>query len=285
VVYVNGIFASGKEASISVFDHGLLYGDAVFDTIRLYEGMLFKLDDHIDRLFDSAKGIAISPSITKTELSEVVKETVRRNKLKNAHIRIVLTRGLGVPGLDPRSCPSPTLIVSAYEFPPILGRKPLRLLISTVRKKSFSIDAKIKCTNYLDSVLAKLQATAGNFDDAIMLDKDGFVAESTGSNIFVVRRNELLTPLPTSCLRGITRQTILSLSRELRITATETFLTPHDLYAADESFLASTGIDGVAPIAEVDGRKIGEECPGPITKRISSAYLQLTKTEFLTPVY
>lgn len=275
-VYVDGRFVSGEDAKISVWDHGLLYGDAVYDTARFYNGKPFRLKEHIGRLYDSAKGIDLQIPLSEEELEKIVVQVVKKNGLENAQVRIIVSRGPGPPGLDPSSCKEPTVIVSAALVPPMLGKKPLRLLISGVRKKSpISIDAKLKSVNYLDSVLAKIQAKKAGFDDAILLDSNGLVAEATGANIFVVKKGRVATPPTIAALAGITRLTIMELSRNLGYAAVETQLSVQDLYTADEIFLTGTGIDGVAPVAEVDGRRIGGVAPGSITRRLMEAYENL----------
>jgi branched-chain amino acid aminotransferase len=283
-VYVNGRFVKGSEAMVAVWDHGFLYGDGVFEGIRAYDGKVFKLDEHLDRLFDSAKGIGLEPPLTKEELKEVILETLRRNRLRDAHIRPIITRGVGGLGLDPRKCPTPTVVVMAYPFPKLLGEEPIRLTISSVRRKApFSIDAKIKSLNYLDSILAKLQAIVGGYDDAIMLDIMGYIAEASGENIFVVKRGELFTPPTTAALHGITRATVIELAEREGFKVSEKLLTPQDLYAADEVFLVGTATE-VAPVAEIDGRKIGQEVPGPVTRRLMEVYQRYVRTEHVTPI-
>jgi branched-chain amino acid aminotransferase len=214
VVFLDGKFVKGEDAKISIWDHALLYGDAVYDTARLYDGQIFKLREHIDRLFDSAKGLAIVPPLDKEELAKIVMDVVKKNAIRNAQIRMILTRGEGPPGLSPSLCKKPSLIVSAVEVPAMLGSGSVRLMISSVRKKSpVSIDSKIKTINYVDSILAKIQSRAANYDDAIMLDPSGYVAEATGANIFYVKNYRLFSPTTVSALAGITRETIIELGQ------------------------------------------------------------------------
>jgi len=282
IVYIDGKFAKGEDAKISVWDHALLYGDAVFDTARIYDGNVFKLDEHIDRLFDSAKGMAITPPVERSELKKIVVETVKRNAITSGQVRVIVTRGEGPPGIDPTLCPKASIIVSAVLVPPMLGRDGLRLLVSTVRKKSpISVDSKIKSIDYIDNLLAKIQAKAAGYDDAIMLDPSGYVAEASGANVFYVKKENLYTPPATVALEGITRGTILDLARELGIPTYEKQCTTQDLYSADEVFLTGTGIDGIVQTKEIDGRKIGNGS-WPISDRLRKAYANLIHSKFLT---
>ena len=283
IVYIDGNYVKGEDAKISVWDHGLLYGDAVFDTARVYDGNIFKLEEHLERLFDSAKGMAITPPVEMTTLKEIVVETVKRNAISNGQIRIIITRGAGPPGIDPTLCPKASLIVSALVVPPMLGRRGLRLLTSSIRKKSpISVDSKIKSVNYIDNILAKIQAKAAGCDDAVMLDPAGYVAESTGANIFYVKKGKLFTPPATVALEGVTRATIIELARELGIEVHERPITTQDLYTADEVFLTGTGIDGLVQTIEIDSRKIGNGT-WPISDSLRKAYTNLIHSKYLTP--
>jgi len=283
LVFIDGKFVKGEEAKLSVWDHGLLYGDAVFDTARVYEGSIFKLDEHLERLFDSAKGLDITPPVSMSILKEIVIKTVKQNAISNGQIRIIITRGVGPPGLDPALCPKPSLIVSALAVPPMLGRRGLRLLTSSVRKKSpISVDSKIKSINYIDNILAKIQAKAAGFDDAIMLEPAGYVAEATGANIFFVKKVKLFTPPTTVALEGVTRATIIDLAKENGIEVCERPITCQELYTADEVFLSGTGIDGIVQTIEIDGRKIGNGS-WPISEKLREAYANIIHSKFLTP--
>lgn len=284
-VYVNGKFERCYDAKISAWDHGFMYGDAVFDTARFYNGRVFRLDEHIDRLYDSLKGIWLEIPLTRDELKNVVLETIRKNNLRDGQIRVIVSRGVGLPGLDPRRVKMTSIVVYATPLPPLLGTKPVRLLVSSVRKKSpVSMDSKIKCTNYLDSILAKIQSVVAGFDDAIMLDPTGLVAECSGENIFIVRKHKLYTPSSTACLEGITRETVIMLAKILGYEVQEKDITVQELYRADEIFLTGTAAE-IVPVSEIDGRKIGVGAPGPITKKIVDAFRKCVKEEYLTPVY
>lgn len=284
-VYIDGRFVKGDEAKVSVWDHAFLYGDGVFEGIREYDGRIFKLDEHIDRLFDSAKGIGIRVPLTKEEVKKVVVETVRRNGLRDAHIRPIVARGVGAPGLDPNRCPRASLIVMAYPFPPILGEKPVKLLTSSVKRKSpHSVDSKIKSLNYLDNILAKMQSSAVGCDDAIMLDVNGLVAEGTGENIFFVKNGVIYTPTTVAALHGITRATIMEIAADLGYKTVEKDITIQELYSADEVFLTGTGAE-VTAVGEIDGRRIGSEAPGVITKKIREEYFNYVRSRYVTSVY
>jgi branched-chain amino acid aminotransferase len=284
-VYIDGEFVKGEEAKISVFDHGFLYGDGVFEGIRAYDGNVFALDEHLDRLYESAKALSIAVPIGKKELGQAILETLRKNKLKNAHIRPIVTRGVGRPGMDPKRAVRPSVIIMAYPFPPYAGEKPLRTIISSIRRKSpYSVDSKIKSLNYLDNILAKLQATAANVDEAIMMDMNGFVAEGTGENLFVVKNGKMYTPYPVAALEGVTRRIVMELASKLGIEVYERNLTYQELYVADEVFLTGTAAEIVA-VKEIDGRTIGNGEPGPITETMIKEYKQYVRINKLTPVH
>jgi branched-chain amino acid aminotransferase len=282
-VYVNGQYVKGDKAVIPVWDHGLLYGDGVFEGIRVYDGRIFKLQEHIERLYDSAKAIGLTVPLTSQELTDVTKEVVRKNALRNGHIRQLVTRGIGRPGLDPRRCLTPTVIVQAYPFPALLGERPLRLITSAVRRKSpISVDARIKSCNYLDNILAKIQANYAGVDDAVMLDNTGFIAEGTGENIFLVKRGIVSTPTTAACLHGITRETVIDLCKSFGWPTYERNITMHELYTADEAFCSGTAAE-LVPICEVDGRRIGSGETGPYTEALIDKFKELVRTEG-TPV-
>ena len=277
-VFINGEFVKGSEAKISIWDHGLLYGDGVFEGIRVYEGGIFKLNQHLDRLFDSARVIDIGIPVGQEEIRQVVLETLRRNHLRDAHLRVIVTRGIGGPGLDPRNCKQASLIVMAYPFPPLLGSDPIRLISSSVRRKApYAVDARVKSLNYLDNILAKLQAILAGVDDAIMLDMSGCIAEATAENIFSVKKGVISTPLLTAALPGITRSTVIDLANDMGCTVQERPMTLGDLYVADEVFLTGTGAE-IVPVGEIDGRVINDGQVGEFTARIiENGIIPLTK--------
>lgn len=256
-VWIDGELLSREKASISVWDHGLLYGDGVFEGIRVYNGAVYRLYEHLDRLFDSARAIKLKIEYSRDQIARALGQTLVYNSLQAAHCRVIVTRGVGQPGLDPGRSPRSTTIIMCYPLPSVLGEGPVRLLTSSIRKKSpYSIDSKIKSLNYMDSVLAKLQATSAGFDDAILLDSNSYVAEATGMNVIAVKGKTLFVPRTTAALHGITRAFILSVADELGLAVKEGDFTVYDFYLADEVFLSGTGV-GLVPVSEIDGRAIG----------------------------
>jgi branched-chain amino acid aminotransferase len=283
-VWVDGEIVSGPDARISVFDHGLLYGDGVFEGLRLFSGALFRVPDHLDRLERSCKALMLRPPLDRDVLLRAVIATVAASGLDDAHVRIVVTRGFGQPGLDPERCERASLLIMAYPFPPLLGTKPLRLMTSSiVRKAPRSVGAHIKSLNYLDAILAKQQANAAAADDAVMLDAAGAVAECTGANLFAIRGSALVTPTTRAALPGITRATVLELAGELGIEAVEADIWPMELYAADGIFVTGSGA-GIAPAREIDGRALDTE-QHPVFQAIAAGYRERTAdARFRTPV-
>jgi len=276
LIYINGNLVPESEAKISVLDHGFLYGDGVFEGIRAYKGVVFKLREHIERLYDSAKFLKIEIPMSKEELIEAILETIRKNGLTDCYIRVVVTRGVGDLGLDPRKCGKPSIIIIVKPMGPLLGKKAVSLIISSVRRDG--VDAtnhQAKSLNYLNSILAKLEAISAGADDAIMLDNRGFVSEATGENVFIVKNGKIMTPPPTSgVLLGITRNCIIELARKLGYEVMERELTPFELITADEVFLTGTAAE-IVPVESVNGRKIGTRVPGPITERLIKEFEKL----------
>ena len=271
-VYIDGEFYPKSQAKISVYDHGFLYGDGVFEGIREYNGVVFKLKEHIDRLYRSAHAIMLQIPLTKEEMTKAVVETLRKNKMKDSYIRLIVSRGVGDLGLDPRKCPKPTVIVITDTINIKAGNAKevgITTMFSWVRRNP--VDAtthEIKSLNYLNSVLAKIEANANGVDEAICLEASGCIAEGVGENIFIVRDGEIFTP-PTStgALAGITADVIAELSGKLGIDLIITNLTPFMLFTADEAFFTGTAMEMV-PIREVNKRIIGDGKPGPITKKL-----------------
>ncbi len=287
-IYLNGEYVSEEEAKISVFDHGFLYGDGVFEGIRAYGGKVFKLEEHLKRLYDSARAIALKIPLSKEEMKGKVLETLRRNKLKDAYIRLVVSRGKGDLGLDPLKCPHPEVIIIAHKisiYPEELYEKGLEVVVvSTRRNIPSALDPCVKSLNYLNNILAKIEANYKGVPEAIMLNKDGYVAECTGDNVFIVKNKVLITP-PTwvGILKGITRDVVIHLARKEGISVREEVFTPAELYASDECFLTGTAAE-VIPVTRVDGRIIGEGKVGEITKKLIRQFRRLTQTEG-TPIY
>jgi len=281
-VYLNGKFVDESKALVSVFDHGLLYGDGVFEGIRSYGGRIFKLHEHIDRLFESAHTIMLEIPMTRARLAELVKQSLRVNRLRDAYIRLVVTRGVGDLGLDPRKCKRPTVFIIADKislYPKKLYDEGLSLItVATQRNVPEALNPQIKSLNYLNNILGKIEAINAGYEEAIMLSASGYVTECTGENIFVVKRKQLLTPPPyVGVLRGITRGTVMELAAGHDLHVREEMLTRHDLYNADEIFLTGTAAE-IVPVVRIDGRKIGSGRPGPATKRLQAAFHQMTKT-------
>ena len=282
-IYLNGKFVEHAEAVVSVFDHGLLYGDGVFEGIRSYDGLIFKLEEHIDRLFESAHTIMLRIPLSKAELIDVVKQSLRVNKLHDAYIRLVVTRGEGDLGLDPRKCSKPTVFVIADKielYPKKLYEQGLALItVATQRNVPEALNPQIKSLNYLNNILAKIEAINSGYEEAIMLSPSGYVTECTGENLFILSGRQLLTPPPyIGVLRGITRQTVMELARSQRLDVREELLTRYDLFNADECFLTGTAAE-IVPVVKIDGRCIGSGKPGAVTKALQQAFRQVTRTE------
>lgn len=283
IIYLDGEFVPKERALISVFDHGLLYGDGVFEGIRAYHGRVFKLDEHLERLYDSARTIAMEIPISKEEMREVVLETLRRNNLRDAYIRLVVTRGVGDLGLDPRKCPKPTIFCIAASiqlYPQELYEKGLAVItVSTRRNIPTACVPRVKSLNYLNNIYAKIEANLAGAPEAIILNAEGYVAEATGDNIFIVKKGVLYTP-PThiGILEGITRNAVMDIAREKGIPVEEKVFTLFDVYNADECFLTGTAAE-VIPTVKVDGRVIADGKPGKITRELIAAFRELTKVD------
>jgi len=282
-VYVNGEFFPKEEAKISVFDHGFLYGDGVFEGIRAYDGRVFKLKEHIDRLYDGARGIMLDIPLTKEEMMEVVLETLRRNQLRDAYIRLVVSRGTGDLGLDPRKCQKPTIICIADKivlYPEKLYVEGLEIITAATRRnRPEGVNAQMKSLNYLNNIMAKIEANLAGAPEALMLNTEDYVAECTGDNIFIVKKGVIITPPPyVGILVGITRNAIIDLAQKMGIPVEEKVFTRYEVFTADECFLSGTAAEAI-PVVKVDGRPIGDGKPGPITKKIIEAFKELTKTE------
>jgi branched-chain amino acid aminotransferase len=276
-LYLNGRFVPQSKASISVFDHGFLYGDGIFEGIAIYDGKPFRLGQHISRLFDSAMAVDIQMPLDEEEIESAILKTVAMNKIVDGYVRFIVTRGEGALGLNPKYCTKATVVIipqRAADYPLMqLGERPARAIVSTIRRNpSFSVPASAKTLNYLNNILAKQQANAAGVDEAIMLDWTGSVSEGTGDNLFIVKRGSVLTPsLNSSVLPGITRSAVFDVCRELGIRTREADLSISDLYTADEAFFTSTSL-GVQPLVEIDGRKLGGGVEGPITKKVKDRF-------------
>ena len=280
LVYVSGAWRTAAEASVSVFDHGLLYGDGVFEGIRAYNGRVFKLERHIDRLFDSAKAIRLEIPQTHAEVCGLVVEACRRNGISDGYVRLVVTRGPGDLGIDPRKCPRAELIVIARQLTMYAAAaKGIKVVTSTFRRNApDATSPSIKSLNYLNNILARLEANDRGADEALMLDGQGYVAEATVDNFFIVTEHALLTPPTATNLNGITRETVLALAASLGIKADERPFTLFDVWTSKEAFICGTGAE-VVPVLSVDERVIGSGGVGPVTGRIVAAYHEHVRSQ------
>ncbi len=268
-IYLDGQYLSEDDAKISVFDHGLLYGDGVFEGIRIYNKRVFKLDEHLNRLYGGAKAILLEVPLAPADLKAAVLETVRRNDLTDGYIRLVVTRGKGDLGLNPIKCPKPTVFIIAATisiYPDEVYHKGMKIVtVSTRRNLIEALNPRIKSLNYLNNILATLEVNRSDAQEGLMLNADGYVTECIVDNFFLVDNGVIVTP-PTStgALKGITRDTVIELAREAGYTVDERVITLHDVYVADEAFLTGTAAE-IAPITNVDERHIGDGQPGPVT--------------------
>lgn len=283
VVYINGELVPQEEAKVSVYDHGLLYGDGVFEGIRMYSGKIFKLWEHIVRLYRSAHAMMISLPITPEEMEQIVLDLCRKNEVVDGYVRITITRGIGL-GLDPRGVKNPTVIIMTDKlslYPEEMYQEGLSVVtVSTRITPAQSLEPRIKSLGkYVANIQAKIEANRSGAGEGLMLNTEGYVAEGTGDNVFIVQEGALITP-PTyvGILEGITRNTVMGLARDMGIPVEETLFTQFDVYTADECFLTGTAAE-VIPVVKVDGRAIGTGLPGEMTKRLIEAYRTLTKTE------
>ncbi len=275
-IWIDGKFYDKESAKISVYDHGLLYGDGVFEGIRVYRGRIFECDAHLGRLFDSARAIRLIPPRTAEQLKAAMDETIRINNFSDCYIRLVITRGPGYLGLNPSKCPTPTVFIIADTielYQPEIYEKGMSIITSSVvRTHPNSLSPRIKSLNYLNSILAKIEAADAGVPEAVLLNQEGNVAECTADNIFIVRHGQVQTPTTADgILEGVTRQVMLDLCAKLSIPCIEKSLQRHDLYIADECFLTGTAAE-VVPVTRIDGRPIGAGTPGPITRRLMEAF-------------
>ncbi len=275
-VYIDDNFFEKEEAKISVYDHGLLYGDGVFEGIRIYNGNIFKLNGHIDRLYKSAMSILLDIPLPKNELKAAIEETVKINEKKNCYIRLIITRGKGTLGINPMQCPKASIIIIVDDiqvYPEEYYDRGIAVITASTRRlPPDSIDPRIKSLNYLNNVMAKLEAIQANCQEAVMLNREGFVTECTADNIFIVRDDTIFTPISAyGALDGITKNTIIELAEKNGITAHDVPLTQYDLYNADECFLTGTGAE-IMPIIQIDGRLISNGEPGPVTQKLLRSF-------------
>ena len=279
-IFVDGKYYDERTAKVSVFDHGLLYGDGIFEGIRIYNGRVFKLKEHIDRLFHSAKGILLEIPMSHAELMKATVDTCRKNRLRDGYIRLLVTRGVGNLGLNPRTCKKPSVIIIADKiqvYPRELYARGMDIVtVPTVRNLHSALNPAVKSLNYLNNIMAKIEANNAGVEEAVMLNAEGFVSECTADNLFIVRNGELFTPpLSAGALYGITRQTVVELAQAAGWKVSEPNLTRYDLFIADECFLTGTGAE-IMPVVKIDGRVIGTGKPGKLTRALVEKYHALT---------
>ncbi|WP_321420110.1 branched-chain-amino-acid transaminase [uncultured Methanomethylovorans sp.] len=286
-IYCNGEYVHKSKATVSLFDHGFLYGDGVFEGIRAYNGRVFKLHEHLDRLYDSARAIALEIPMSKEEMGKVILDTLRRNKLRDAYIRPLVTRGVGDLGLDPRKCPKPGVFVITQPWGAMYGDLYevglTGVTVSVRRNAADALSPNIKSLNYLNNILAKIEANEKGGDEAIFFDSNGYLSEGSGDNIFIIKNGKVYTPPTINNLKGITRATAIELLEEMKIPISVENLGMFDLYTADEIFVTGTAAEA-APLVKVDGRKIGTGKPGPITKKMVEAFEVITQNTG-TPIF
>jgi branched-chain amino acid aminotransferase len=280
MIYLNGVFVPKSEATVSVFDHGFLYGDGIFEGIRSYGGNVFCLDEHIKRLYESAKSIMLDIPLTPQEMEAAVVETVSRNGLRDAYIRLVVSRGVGDLGLDPRNCIRSSVIIIAEQlklFPVDMYDKGIAVVTSSIRRnRPDALNPKIKSLNYLNNILVKVEAARAGVHEALMLNHDGYVCEGSGDNIFLVKNGKVITPpCYLGALDGVTRNIVIELCATLGLSCEEKPFTLHDVYVADEVFLTGTAVEMIA-VTEADGREIGDGKPGVVTALLTEEFRKLT---------
>jgi len=287
-IYIDGEFFDQAEAKVSVFDHGLLYGDGVFEGIRFYNSRVFRMEAHMERLWESARSICLEIPISREEMDEALLETIRQNDVRDGYVRLIVTRGVGNLGLNPVQCKRPSIIIIATTvalYSEENYRRGLTVVtVPTRRMGPATLNPAIKSLNYLNNVLARIEANLANADEALMLNDAGNIAECTADNVFVVKRGQIMTPpITAGALRGITRSVVFDIAAELDIPIFERELTRHDLYIADEAFLTGTAAE-VIPMIKLDGRSIGDGKPGAITQRAIARFRELTR-ETGTPIF
>jgi len=280
-IYLDGQFVDEQDAKISVFDHGFLYGDGVFEGIRAYHNSVFRLTDHVNRFFDSAKAISLPIPVTRAQMGEIIVETCRRNELQDAYIRVVASRGRGDLGLDPRKCPVPSLVCIASSislYPDEFYEKGLTVItVPTRRNGPEGVNPRIKSLNYLNNIMAKLEANIAGAEEAILLNQEGYVAECSGDNIFIVKNGVIKTPaLHVGMLEGVTRNEVIKLALSRGMELEETVFTRYDLFVADEVFLTGTAAE-LIPVTNIDSRVIGDGKPGPVYSKLLTAFRELVK--------
>jgi branched-chain amino acid aminotransferase len=287
-IYIDGKFYSEANAKISVFDHGLLYGDGIFEGIRFYNGRVFRLEEHLERLWDSARSICLKIPMTRQDMTEALLETIRQNHLHDGYIRLVVTRGVGNLGLNPEQCKNPSVIIIAATivlYHEDFYRNGLSIVtVATRRSNPASLNPAVKSLNYLNNVMARIEANLAGADEALMLNDAGNIAECTADNVFIIKHGQIFTPpITAGALRGITRSVVFDIAGEFDIKVIEADFTRHDIFVADECFLTGTAAE-IIPVVKADGRAIGNGKPGPITTRIIARFREITR-ETGTPIF
>ena len=282
-VYINGEYFEKNEAKVSVFDHGLLYGDGVFEGIRSYARLIFKLKEHIDRLYESSQGIMLNIPLSKEDMIKAVVKTLKLNQLDNAYIRLIVTRGIGDLGLDPRKCKSASIIIITDNiklYPEKMYKEGLSIItVPTPRNIPEALNPQIKSLNYLNNILAKIEALNCGYEEALMFTAHGYVAECTGDNIFIIKDNNLITPPAyLGILKGITRACVMDIAKKIGMTVKEEVITRHNIFTASECFLTGTAAE-IIPVVRVDKRIIGDGKPGKIILNLMKEFKKLTKTD------
>ena len=286
-IYIDGKFVPESEAKVSVFDHGLLYGDGIFEGIRFYNGRVFRLEEHLDRLWDSARSICLEIPVSREEMTEALLETIRQNGLRDGYIRQIVTRGVGNLGLNPMQCKRPSIIIIAATialYPEEVYRNGLTIVTcATRRMNAAALNPAVKSLNYLNNVMARIEANLAGADEALMLNDAGNVAECTADNVFIIKKGQIFTPpITAGALRGITRSVVFEIAAEMGMEVSETDITRHDVFVADECFLTGTAAE-LIPVIKADGRVIGTGKPGPISTRMIARFRELVR-ESGTPI-
>jgi len=287
-IYIDGKFYSEADAKVSVFDHGLLYGDGIFEGIRFYNGRVFRLEQHLERLWNSARSICLDIPMTRQEMTEALLETIRQNHLRDGYIRLVVTRGVGNLGLNPEQCKNPSVIIIVATialYHEDFYRKGLSIVtVATRRSNPASLNPAVKSLNYLNNVMARIEANLASADEALMLNDAGNVAECTADNVFIIKHGRIFTPpITAGALQGITRSVVFDIAGEFDLKVVEADFTRHDIFVADECFLTGTAAE-IVPVVKADGRTIGNGKPGPITIRIVARFREMTQKTG-TPIF
>ena len=287
-VFIDGKFCNERDAKVSVFDHGLLYGDGIFEGIRFYNGRVFRLEEHLERLWDSARSICLEIPMSQRAMTEALLETIRKNDLRDGYIRLIVTRGVGNLGLNPEQCKTPSVIIITAQialYSEEMYKRGLTVVtVATRRTNPSALNPAVKSLNYLNNIMARIEANQASADEALMLNDEGNIAECTADNVFIVKNGQVFTPpITAGALRGITRSVAFEIAAETGLKVIEADITRHDVFVADEAFLTGTAAE-IVPLVKADGRPIGTGKPGPITTRMIARFREMTR-ETGTPIY